>query len=115
MNWFQGKTKRKRPGRSRSTSHQPWDPQRTLAGLKVLALVGTITAVVVGWGYAERRLGVYAAELSGPAMYVDRVDLADAPSWMNPILLDELRRTVASQVGRDPLDNDGLHRAVLAE
>ncbi len=111
MNWFQGKNKRKRPSRSRSTSHQPWDPQRTLVGLKVLALVAVVTAVVAGWGYAERRLGAYAAELSGPTVYVD---LTDAPSWMNPILLDELRRTVANQVGRDPLDNDGLQRAALA-
>ncbi len=95
------------------THHQPWDPQRTLAGLKVVTIIATVATVVLGWGYAERRLGSYAAQLNSSHMHAGSVDLADAPSWMNPILLDQLRRTVANQVGHDPLDNDSLQRAAL--
>ena len=114
MSWFL----RKRPSKKRNTparrdpARQPWDPQRTLKGLKLIGVATAVIALVAGWRYSEQTLARYAAADREANAGVGHVTLVDVPFWMNRTTRDELRHLVGAAAGGDPLDHAGLRRAV---
>jgi len=116
MGWFLNSNKKKKRATHRRYQTQKvrsWDPQRTLKGLKYLSVAVLVVGFVLGWRYAERYLGVYASLRVGGAVNADDVVLLDAPLWMNPVLTEDIRRSVANQVEKNLLDYKGLERAVF--
>lgn len=119
MGWFLTRKKRKtrRRGRSRQSTAadpKPWNPQRTLAGLKALTAIGLTLALVLGWYYGENALRVYAGLTQSDPISLGDVDLADAPPWMSDAVKQELAGVVADHVASNPLDGDGLEAAAAA-
>lgn len=120
MGWFLTRNKRKTTKRgkrkrpSRSTSPKPWNPQRTLAGLKAVGAAMLCLALVAGWVYGEKALRVYATLTQSDPVSLDDVDLVDAPAWMSGAVRQELALVVADRVSSNPLDREGLASAATA-
>lgn len=117
MALFLKKTKRrKRSSRSsRSLSgHRPWDPKRTLLGLRVLLAVTAVVIAVLGWRWSEQSLRRYASAHRSVPVESESVDLSPRPSWMSDMLASDLRSLVAREVDADPMASVGLHRAARA-
>ncbi len=115
MGWFLGKKKTKRRTRQSPAawSPRPWEPRRTLGRLKLVLIAAAAVGVGFGWVHGQRYLKAYTARGMATGVDASRVELVDAPSWMNPIVYQELCQSVADQVYQDPFDHDGLERAVL--
>ncbi len=123
MGWFltkNNKKKRAKPRARRSAAAKPWDPQRTLLGLKILAGVCTVAATVWAWRVGEPWLRDYATQKSlranGDHDGVIHVHLVDAPSWLEPgsLLRQEMVTLVARQLSPDPFNALDLDQAVHA-
>lgn len=119
MGWFlTNATPRKssrRGGRAASAgAWGRWDLPRTLAGLKVLAVLFALAAAALGWHRAERYLRGYVARHTAKPIMQERIELADAPAWMSPALAEELRLVVAFELGEDPMDGRSLQNAARA-
>ena len=110
------KRKRGRPSRARRSTSlvRPWDPHRTLVGLRILLAVAVAAGVVFGWRWSEQALGRYVNENRAAEVVGASVRLSPAPSWMSRMLRDDLQTLVASTVGHGPLDDAGVRRAVMA-
>ena len=114
MGWFLHKKKKSRYTRKRKvTDRQPWDPERTLIGLKYLLVVMVAVGVLIGWSRAERYLAAYTSRNTHIEVTAEHVELIDPPSWMNTVLGDELRRLVATQIAPNPFDNHSLQQAAF--
>jgi len=114
MGWFSSKKKRgRRAKQSRWPIASPtqWDPQRTLARLKVLGVISCVACCVVVWYYTERQLSAYASVHGYALTPQRRVELINAPSWMSKMLEMDLSQLVLDQAGGDPMDRHGLERA----
>ena len=105
------KPKRARKARGSTASPRVWDGRRALFGLRVLLSVLTVVAAVFGWQWSERALADYVSTHRNATVTVESVTLASAPSWMSPMLHDELQSLVAKEVGDDPLSGFDLRRA----
>lgn len=116
MGWFlkHNKTKARKSKKPAANKAQPWDPQVTLARLKVAAAIVAIALGAYGWYAAERRLDQYVAQRFGEKPTAARVQLVDAPTWMSPALRDQLRSAAASELSADPLDQQSLEAAYAA-
>jgi hypothetical protein len=121
MGWFLTKKKggKSRSAKSRgragsSASPKPWDPQRTLRGLKVLTGIALAAGAVVGWYYGEEALVDYAATMQADPVGLEDVVLVDAPAWMSPEVRNRVATVVAEQVSPDPLDGRSLRLAAEA-
>lgn len=120
MGWFLTKKKGSKAPRSSSrakasaASPRPWDPQRTLWGVKILFGVACAAGAVVGWYYGEEALEDYAAATMGDPVSTDDVLLADAPGWMSPEVRARVATAVAEQVSSNPLDGASLREAARA-
>jgi hypothetical protein len=114
MGWFLTNATTKRPKRKPSKDRKPWDPQRTLQGLKVLAAVTCVVTLAAAWAWGEGHLRSYVAQRTARPILQDRVELAVSPGWMSPTLAAELRTAVAFELGEDPLDGIALQHAVKA-
>lgn len=113
--WGKNKSKAGRKPRGRKSSRsvadpKPWNPQRTLLGLKCLLAVAAVVTLVVGWRPAERYLQVYVNLNQAAAIADAPVVLVNAEPWMSDLLQSQLRQTVSRSV-RLPLDPTGLQRA----
>lgn len=117
MGWFltrkKRKSRRKRP-KGGSARPRPWNPQRTLAGLKVLTALSVALALGFGWYYGEGALRMYAGLTQSDPVSIGDVELADAPPWMSTAVRQELAVLVASHVSNNPLDGSGLEAAANA-
>ena len=103
--------KKTRSDKRKCKSSQPWDPRRTLNGLRSLGILAAVVGVVVAWQYGERWLMRYAQiTASNPISKIDIV-LSQVPPWLSPVLQDRFRRAVAHEVGVDAR-LAGLERAV---
>ncbi len=115
MGWFLSSKKSKRKPRVAAGKGvgPKWDPKRTLRGLEFLGVVGLIAATGLGWQYMERVLGAYAARQRAgrPEVSQPQIELAQAPPWLSARLSEHLRRTAASQLTSDPLDQASLESA----
>ena len=117
MALFLKKTRRRkrssRPRRSLS-GQRPWDPKRTLLGLRVLLAAAAVVIAVLGWRWSEQSLRRYASVHRSVPVESASVELSPRPSWMSDMLADDLRSLVAREVDADPMDTAGLHRAARA-
>lgn len=121
MGWFLTTKKSSRASggrkaaRSSAASPKPWDPKRTLLGVKILLGVGASAGAVVGWVYGEAALKRYAIAMhGGDPVSVEDVVLADAPAWMSPEVRTRVATVVATQVDENPLDGRSLKAAARA-
>lgn len=119
MGWFltgkAGQTKRKAKKTAR-TAKPPkgWDPRRTLAALRVLALAGLLLGGWAGWRKAEAALTGYVKEHQTRNIGIKEVVLVDKPKWLSAKLSQDLAAVVAAHVTGDPLDNASLQKAAMA-
>ncbi len=93
---------------------KPWDPQRTLWGLKVLAIVVFTAVIIASYRPLSRQLQNYVSEKKAVVITADNVRLVDAPAWMPPGFRYRLQQLIASQFDRDPMDRRGPLLAVRA-
>lgn len=116
MNWFSKKPKRRSSATKHryDDSHPSWNPQRTLAGLIFLGIVIALIGSIVGWRYSKQNLTNYVAAHRGTVVDTQHVILVDKPVWMNQMVRDDLCRLIGREVSYDPLDQQGLQRAVAA-
>jgi len=122
MGWFLTKNKRKTRTATRRTktkTAQPWDPQKTLRSLKIIAIFALIGSIVWAWHAGEPYLRAYAtqqASHNAPADGDVRIHLVDAPPWMahGSLLRQEIITLVGRQLSTDPLGAMDLDRAVHA-
>lgn len=116
MGWLLRRKPKPRAARPRrgSEKSRPWDPRRTLLGLKYIGVVLLITALAAGWHFGEKHLTQYVREHRQAVFTVDAVLLADAPHWMGEAVQAEVQQLVADTMVADPLRPDGLALAVKA-
>lgn len=122
MGWFlighpgkKKKSSKKRASRGAAAGQRPpWDPKRTLAGLKFLAAAGLVLAVVLGWIFGYGGLENYVRRTHAHPVVAADVHLAHAPGWMSRAVRARLKRTVAERVTADPLDAESLTLAARA-
>ena len=110
MGWFlSSKKKRAKPRRRASLAeHKPWDPKRTLTGLKALGVFALAVGLVIGWRYSERYLLDYARERQTTEVTPEMIELVDAPQWMSEAIREQVRRTASAQIQADPMDGKSL-------
>jgi hypothetical protein len=116
MGWFLGSKKKRGKPRRRAglVEHKPWDPKRTLAGLKALGVFALAVGLVIGWRYSERYLLEYARQRQAAPVTADQVELVDAPAWMNQDIREQVRSVAAAHIDPDPMDGKSLRRAAEA-
>lgn len=108
------KTSRGRKKSKRSAAPKPWDPQRTMLGLKLLAAaVGALTLWLT-WSYTEGRLVDYVGQRAAAKVSPQSVELDGAPGWMSRMLRRDLQELVSRQMVDDPLNPVGLDHAAAA-
>lgn len=111
MGWFltrkkKGRAAKSAPKRSSSSaSPRAWNPQRTLAGIKVVGVITGIGLAIMVWQRGDRALQAYVDDSRAAPVTPEKVVLADAPIWMTPAVRHELAATVAEQVAAQPLKN----------
>jgi hypothetical protein len=118
MGWILWGHKKSKAGRKSSsakksrsvTDPKPWNPQRTLLGLKCLFVAGIVGGIAFGWQPAERYLLDYVNRQKITAVADAPVVLVNAEPWMSDLLQEQLRAKVSQSV-RLPLDPTGLQRA----
>ncbi len=93
---------------------KPWDPQRTLWGLKILVIVVFTAVIIAGYRPLSRQLQHYVSEKKAVVITADNVRLVDAPDWMPAGFRYRLQQLVAGQFDRDPMDRRGPLLAVRA-
>lgn len=122
MGWFlHAKTSGnngKKPSRTKKAdptlAYKPkkWDAARTLRGVRILGGFTFLVALALGWKWTEGRLKTYVADHQTQTVQANAVTLVDAPSWMSPLLAEQLQHLVAQQIGPDPMDQASLNNAV---
>ena len=114
MGLFLQKKKRSQHTKKQPTTNpKPWDPYRTLKGLKCLAATVIIVGLLIGWAHIEHYLTAYTLHHHAAPVTPNHVNLIDSPSWLNQALHDELRSLVATQISSDPFDNHTLQQAAF--
>lgn len=96
------------------TQRQPWDPKRTLAGLKLLGIFVLSVAMVAGWWRVQRSLVQYVGRSQANTITPQQVEMAHIPSWMNPQVHQDLQILAAHQISSSPLNVTSLQSAYLA-
>tara|TARA_B100000941_G_scaffold280613_1_gene247206 strand:- start:285 stop:1130 length:846 start_codon:yes stop_codon:yes gene_type:complete len=81
-------------------------------GLRVLGGFALLVCLALVWQWTEGRIKTYIAQNQSQAVTTNTVMLVDAPSWMSPLLTQQLQEQVAQQLSNDPMDLDSLNRAV---
>lgn len=119
MGWFLTRntktTGRKTSKTKRSkVQRQPWDPKRTLAGLKFLGIFVLSVAMVAGWWRVQKSLVSYVGQSQASVITPQQVQMVNIPSWMNPQVHVNLQILAANQINSSPLDVKSLHSAYLA-
>lgn len=107
MGWFLSSKKTKKK-KKRGKKKAAWDPQRTLAGLKVLGAIAAVVGAGAIWRAGEVALVGYATEHRGVAINESLVELSDAPSWIEGKLGEAMKEQVALVVRSDPFYGRGL-------
>lgn len=121
MGWFLSKPKSKVKASKAKTSPRtaakvatPWDPQRTLAGLKACGLVLLLIAAGYGWRWSEGALRNYVARKHPTPVRAEQVAFVNAPAWISPLLMGELQTQAAAWLSGDPLDGRSLRKTMLS-
>lgn len=111
MGWFLSSKKKAKPRRRASLEEpKPWDPKRTLAGLKMLGVFALAVGLVIGWRYSERYLLDYAKQRQATPITADMIELIDAPAWMSENIRVQVRETAAEHIAADPMDGKSLRQ-----
>lgn len=119
MGWFLTR-KSKSTGRKASKTkrssvkRKPWDPQRTLAGLKLLGVFVLSIAMVAGWWRVQNALVSYVGRSQASTISPQEVEMVNIPSWMNPQVHQDLQILAANQISASPLNVNSLQSAYLA-
>ncbi len=112
MSWFlplnPRKPKRGRGGSRKTKRHQPWDPARTVRGLKMLAVIGAVAVVVLGGSRLIRELNEYESMRYSRLIQPDDIEIRNCPLWMSPSLEDEIKLLIAGYLSADPHDRESL-------
>ncbi|MEM8782422.1 MAG: hypothetical protein AAGE65_06130 [Planctomycetota bacterium] len=104
-----GKGKSKGKGRGKKKNQRQWDPQRTLAGLKVLGIAAAVVGAGVAWTAGQSALVGYAQEHRSRPVTPADVTLLDAPPWVAGGKIEQrLKDDAAQRVKADPFDAQGL-------
>ncbi|WP_428387923.1 cell division protein FtsQ/DivIB [Mucisphaera sp.] len=114
---FRSKTKKTRSkagSRSKTAASSAWDSERTQRGLAIAAVMLLCLGIVFGWHPAEDALRDYLVDRVPLTTAQEAVELVDQPSWMSPVVAEELRRDVAERLTEDRLDQEGLSIAAQA-
>lgn len=111
MGWFLSSKKKTKSRRRASLEEpRPWDPKRTLAGLKMLGVFALAVGLVIGWRYAERYLLDYAKQRQSAPVTADMIELIDAPTWMSENIRVQVREAAAEHIAADPMDGKSLRQ-----
>jgi hypothetical protein len=110
MGWFLSSNKKKTKARRRTSlaEHKPWDPKRTLAGLKMLGVFALAVGLVIGWRYSERYLLDYASQRQTADITPEMIVLTDAPAWMSEAIREQVRVAASQNIDPDPMDGKSL-------
>ncbi|MFW6060630.1 MAG: cell division protein FtsQ/DivIB [Phycisphaeraceae bacterium] len=118
MGWFLRRGKnggRKKRSKARDAAVRPhWDPQRTLAAVKVLTGLGVVVGLGLAWHFGHGWLREYARATHSEPVAAADVIIQDPPAWMSEGVKQELRRLVAAEAGADPVENTALRAAADA-
>jgi cell division septal protein FtsQ len=116
MGWFLTKKKKRAQPRRRAglDEAKPWDPKRTLAGLKVLGVFAVAIGLVIGWRYSQDYLLSYVQRHHQVPMTADSVVLVDAPAWMSEDIRAQVRQAAIKHIDPDPMDGQSLRNAAAA-
>ncbi len=112
MGWFLSSKKKRAKTRRRASlaEPKPWDPTRTLMGLKALGIFALAVGLVIGWRYSERYLLDYARQRQTAEVTPDMIELVDAPDWMSEGIRQQVRQTASAHIKPDPMDGKSLRR-----
>jgi len=121
MGWFLSKNNKRQSASKKSSrktarktaSHEPWDRERTLQGLKWIVSLGVIIALVAGFQYSERAL-IERSTSQGHFIASDQVELVNCPAWLAKDVQRDISWIVAGQVSADPFDETALNQAAKA-
>ena len=111
MAWFlptRGAAAKPKTKKRRKKGHQPWDPARTLAGLKWVGAVAAVVVLCLVWRWSEAALQRYADEVRADGV---EVVLADAPAWLSDRTRTSVTRLVQERAGERVFDREGLSAA----
>ena len=75
-----------------------WDPTQTVKVLEMLGIVALVSAMGAAWHIGEPYLMRYAQSLSAMKLSKEDVTLTPLPRWISPMLQDQLRDKVASEL-----------------
>ena len=89
-----------------------WDARHTLTGLRILGGFTLLVTLGLTWQWTEGRLRNYIADHQTHPVQPQAVQLVDAPSWMSPLLAQQIQKQVALELVMDPMDLSSLNRAV---
>lgn len=117
MSWFiRSNKKSKRPKASKAKrdwkkNQAEYDPQRTWRMLRTTGMMMLAMGLAVGVVFGQRWL---AEQVAGERAALPEVVLIDAPPWMRPRTVEQIRQTVAATVDPNPLDQRSLAAAATA-
>ena len=104
MGWFLRKPKKRR---MKAASHRRVAGR--LGAVKLLLLAIGLGAALSGWWLARRALWDYAGQHMAHPL---KVELGDAPDWMDQLVRQQLSSTIVSRLTRDRFDSYELDDTV---
>jgi len=116
VGWFLHKKSDKRRKRGQSPMSASgamggWDPQRTLAGLKILGIAAAVILTIVGYCWLEQSLMIYTSQTTTATVLAEQIRLIDAPQWLDQDVAQRLQRITAQRINDDPMDAESLRIA----
>ena len=119
MGWFIRSPKKstKRSGASKvkhawqKKQKTEYDPQRTWRVLRNIGMVAGAIVLIVGAIFGQRWL---VADIARSQAAIPQVALLEAPRWMRPSSIEEIRQLVAVTVDPNPLNQQSLDAAARA-
>lgn len=109
-----GKTAGSKPGAKGQPGDRPWNPARTMQGVKWLLAVAAIVGVAFAWQQGKAALERSIARATPDELSVEHVELADPPPWMTDAGRDRIRAVVAKWAKPDPFESRSLTIAAEA-
>lgn len=104
-----GKSKSAGKGRGKKKNQRPWDPQRTLLGLKIIGIAAAMVGGGVVWTAGQSALIGYAREHREKPITPADITLLDTPPWIAGGKIEQrLKDAAAQRIKADPFDGRGL-------
>lgn len=114
MGWFLSnnqKTKKKKKSKRGKSASASWDPKRTLLGVKFAGFAGGILGIALAWHFGTERLEAYVNENHAQPITAEDIRFSENPSHLAAAELNQLRGELASTIGDNPLNREGLVNA----